>query len=156
QVEVPILGDVDYEDDETFYVNVVGLSGATPGKVQGQATITNDDDLLAPVVAAAFAPETIQLGGTTALTMTISNPNPQVALTGVSVGPAPLPADLTSSGASTTCTSGVPTSFAGNFGLSGATVPAGDSCTVRIDLSANLGAPGERSFTTGLPAAEGP
>src|SRR5690606_13782744 len=32
----------------------------------------------------------------------------------------------------------------------------GDSCTVRIDLSANLGAPGERSFTTGLPAAEGP
>lgn len=40
---VQVNGDVDLEADETFFVNLTNVSGATPGDVEGLGTILNDD-----------------------------------------------------------------------------------------------------------------
>ena len=40
---VTVNGDVDVEADETFFVNVTNITGATAGDTQGQGTIENDD-----------------------------------------------------------------------------------------------------------------
>ncbi len=42
-VDVTINGDTDFESDETFYVDVTSVVGATVSDGQGQGTITNDD-----------------------------------------------------------------------------------------------------------------
>ncbi len=43
QFTVQVNGDTAVELNETFVVNVSNLTGATPGDIQGQGTITNDD-----------------------------------------------------------------------------------------------------------------
>jgi chitinase len=40
---VPIIGDVEFERDETFFVNVTAGTGATLGDGSATCTITNDD-----------------------------------------------------------------------------------------------------------------
>ena len=44
-IRVTVVGDVLNEANETFFVNVTNITGATPGDVQGQGTITNDDKM---------------------------------------------------------------------------------------------------------------
>ena len=41
--DVSVNGDTNIESNETFFVNVTNISGATAGDIQGQATIQNDD-----------------------------------------------------------------------------------------------------------------
>ncbi|MBS1825768.1 MAG: hypothetical protein JST93_10645 [Acidobacteria bacterium] len=43
QFTVQVIGDTDFEPNETFFVNVTNVVGATVGDAQGQGTITNDD-----------------------------------------------------------------------------------------------------------------
>ena len=42
-ITVPVVGDTLLEADETFFVNITNVTGATGGDVQAQVTITNDD-----------------------------------------------------------------------------------------------------------------
>ena len=46
---VTVNGDMTTEPNETFFVNVTSITGATPGDVQGQGTIQNDDVTLTPI-----------------------------------------------------------------------------------------------------------
>ena len=57
-VTVQVNGDTTTEPDETFFVNISNVTGATAGDVQGLGTITNDDVTLTPI-------HTIQGSGTT-------------------------------------------------------------------------------------------
>jgi predicted extracellular nuclease len=46
---VDVNGDTNVEPNETFFVNVTNITGATAGDVQGQGTITNDDVTLTQI-----------------------------------------------------------------------------------------------------------
>lgn len=46
---VLVNGDTTVEANETFFVNVTNVTGATAGDVQGQGTINNDDVTLTPI-----------------------------------------------------------------------------------------------------------
>ncbi len=48
--DVDVTGDTTYEPNETFFVNVSNVTGATSGDLQGVGTITNDDAAPALVV----------------------------------------------------------------------------------------------------------
>ncbi len=95
----------------------------------------------APVVTKAFAPNPINSGGVSTLTITVQNPNgSQVTGVGVTdtfpVAPGTGLARAATPNASTTCASGTVTSTAGSVTLAGATIAAGASCTFQIDVTA--------------------
>lgn len=46
---VQVNGDTTPEPNETFFVNITGVTGANSGDVQGLGTITNDDVVLTPI-----------------------------------------------------------------------------------------------------------
>ena len=54
-LSVPVIGDLTDEPDETFFVNLSNVVGATLGDAQGQGTIT-DDDLPPPPTISSFNP----------------------------------------------------------------------------------------------------
>ena len=92
-----------------------------------------------PVLAIAFGAADIPLGGTTSLTFTVTNPNPQDVLTGIAVADA-LPAGLvvsTPSGVSGTCGGGTITAApgSGSIALAGATVLMSGSCTFSVNVT---------------------
>lgn len=70
-VTVSILGDEDFEADETFTLTLASIVGAAPGDVQAVGTITNDDAASLPVIS--IADQSIAEGnsGTTAMTFTV-------------------------------------------------------------------------------------
>jgi len=94
--------------------------------------------LLPPTVAKAFVPGTIAPGGTSLLTITLSNPNP-VALTGATFNDN-LPTGLTTipGTAGTTC-GGTATQTTTSVSLTGGTIPATGNCTVTITVTASGG-----------------
>lgn len=99
----------------------------------------------APILGKAFNPSTINAGGISTLTITLSNPNPTVATltaplvdtlpVGVLVAPTP--------NVATTCGgAGAPLAVAGTNSVTlpaGRTIPAGGSCTLSVDVTAALG-----------------
>ena len=93
---------------------------------------------LALNVAKAFAPNSIAYGGTSTLTVTLTNPNP-VALTGTAFTDT-YPGGVTNSGApgaATTCGGTVTAAaWSASLALTGGTVPANGSCTVSVQVSA--------------------
>jgi uncharacterized repeat protein (TIGR01451 family) len=94
--------------------------------------------LLPPTVAKVFVPGTIAAGGTSLLTITLSNPNP-VALTGATFNDN-LPTGLTTvpGTAGTTC-GGSATQTTTSVSLTGGTIPATGNCTVTITVTASGG-----------------
>lgn len=48
-VTVTVNGDTTVEPNETFFVNVSNITGATAGDTQGLGTITNDDVMMVPI-----------------------------------------------------------------------------------------------------------
>jgi|GEM_PF-1315005 len=50
-INVPVLGDVDTEPNETFVVNLTGATNATISDNQGTGTITNDDGAVLPTLS---------------------------------------------------------------------------------------------------------
>ncbi len=78
--DVTVNGDAGVEPDETFFVNVTNISGATAGDTQGLGTIQNDDSPPAPIVASvvvAPSPVTINRGQTQQFTATAFDPSNQ-------------------------------------------------------------------------------
>ncbi|HEX8216225.1 MAG TPA: Calx-beta domain-containing protein, partial [Allosphingosinicella sp.] len=70
--QVTVNGDTAVEPNETFFVNVTNITGATAGDTQGQGTIDNNDN--PPVPAAAVADAAIVEGnsGVTYLVFTVN------------------------------------------------------------------------------------
>lgn len=108
--------------------------------------------LLRPTVAKSFNPSETLTGGTSVLTLTLTNPNGGVAITGTAFTDS-YPANLvntTAPGGATTCAGGTVTALAGgtSVALSGGTIAAGGSCTVTVNVtSATAGA-----YTNTIPA----
>ncbi|HEX7285217.1 MAG TPA: CSLREA domain-containing protein [Candidatus Angelobacter sp.] len=145
----------------TFSVNVTGTTAGTKNNTTGNVTSveggtggTASASLNVegpPSIAKAFNPTAIATNGTSALTLTITNPaaNP-IALTGVAVTDN-LPAGLvvaTPNGLTNTC-GGTATATAGSgtISLTGGAVATSSSCAVSVNVTAS--ATGSYVNTTG-------
>src|SRR5437763_1476523 len=69
-VSVTVNGDMTPEPNETFFVNISNITGATPGDTQGLGTIVNDDVTLTPIYTiqgsgntSPFATQTVATSG---------------------------------------------------------------------------------------------
>ena len=107
--------------------------------VSGQQNPASDTDTLLVLltVGKSFSPNVIASGGTSTLTITLTNPN-TLPITGVGFTDK-YPSNMQNTGTPgvvSTCTGGTVTGAAGGeqLSLSGATVPAGSSCTVSINV----------------------
>jgi uncharacterized repeat protein (TIGR01451 family) len=100
--------------------------------------------VLPPSMAKSFAPSPILAGGTSRLTFTITNPNPNDAISGVAFGDtfpvapgamkvAPVPNPSTSGCGAPTF---APVANAGSITFSAGTIAAGGTCTVAVDITA--------------------
>ncbi|MFE9187761.1 hypothetical protein ACFYMB_31015, partial [Micromonospora haikouensis] len=135
----------------TFSVNVTGTTSGT--KVNTTSPVDSNESgpgtpaaasitvrvAEAPTIAKAFEDATIPLNGTTTLEFSLTNPNANTTLTGVSFVDN-LPAGLvvaTPNGAQTDCASGTIAATAGSSSISlfGATLPANASCTVSVNVT---------------------
>src|SRR5262249_50904145 len=104
----------------------------------------------APSIAKAFAPNAIDPGGISVLTVTISNGN-AASITVTSVTDT-YPAQISTSATpntTTTCAGGVVSSNATSVTLTGGTVPANGSCPFTVDVTSNTAG---SSFTNTIPA----
>ncbi len=110
-----------------------------------------------PTITKAFGPLAILVNGTTALTFTLGNPNPGVALSGVGFTDT-LPAGLavaTPNGLASTCGGTVnAVAGAGSIGLASGALPAGGSCAITVHVSgATIGV--KRNTTSAVTSTEG-
>jgi LPXTG-site transpeptidase (sortase) family protein len=124
------------------YDNVSGFVSSTEGGTNTGTTgiaAASLTVLQPPSMSKLFAPNPILTNGTSTLTFTITNPNLNNALTGVAFSDT-YPSGLQNAAtpnAATNCTGGVvatPTTSSVNLGS--ATVPAGGSCTVTVNVTA--------------------
>ena len=100
--------------------------------------------LLPPSIAKAFAPSPILANGTSRLTFTITNPNPNDAISGVAFGDTfPVsPGAMKVAAVPNPSTSGcgaptfAPVANAGSITFSAGTIAAGGTCTVAVDITA--------------------
>ncbi|MDH4226694.1 MAG: DUF11 domain-containing protein [Deltaproteobacteria bacterium] len=108
-------------------------AGANTGAASATLTVLNH-----PSVTKAFSPTAIGVGGTSTITITLTNSN-GVDITGAAFTDT-YPANLVNAAApaeATTCAGGTVTATAGagSVALSGATIPAGGSCTVTVTVT---------------------
>ena len=75
---VTVNGDTTPESNETFFVNVTNVTGATPGDLQGQGTITNDDNVT-PTLNIDDVTQAETNAGTTTFTFNVSLTSPALA-----------------------------------------------------------------------------
>jgi uncharacterized repeat protein (TIGR01451 family) len=135
----------------TVTVDVTATTSGAKVNTTGNVTSTNGGtgntgtDTLqvgtAPGISKSFAPDPIQVGGTSTLSFTLVNPNPGIALTGVSFTdsfPAGMQVAATPNVTTTGCGSPVFAPAAGNISVafSGGTVAASGTCTVTVDVTA--------------------
>ncbi|MEE6257721.1 DUF7933 domain-containing protein [Plantactinospora sonchi] len=135
----------------TFSVNVTGTTSGT--KVNSSGPVDSNESgpgtpalasvtvqaAAAPEFAKAFGSAAIRRNGTTSLVFTLTNPNAATALTGVSFVDN-LPSGLvvaTPNAAQTNCASGTVVADPGSSSISlfTATLPAGGSCTVSVNVT---------------------
>ncbi|HZN45804.1 MAG TPA: Calx-beta domain-containing protein [Nitrospiraceae bacterium] len=85
-VSVTVKGDTDSEPNETFFVNLSGVTGATVNDGQGLGTIMNDD---APAASADLSvskndsPDPVAIGNDITYTITVTNAGPDAAVNAV-------------------------------------------------------------------------
>lgn len=144
----------------------VDVTSATPGTVTNtiavnalqtnlgnNATATSDNltvNFAAPTITKTFSPNPINQGGTSTLTLTLTNLN-TIALTGVAVTdtyPAQITNAIPANGA-TSCGGTVSaTDGGGGVSLTSGTIPASGSCTVTVDVTSTTS--GAHTNTTGV------
>lgn len=116
-------------------VQVTSTNGGVGNTSNAVLTVT----ALPPTIAQAFGAATVPLNGATPLTFTLLNPNASGSLTGVAfTGTLSLGLEVAApSGLTNTC-GGTATADAGSYQptLSGATLAAGASCTVTVNVRA--------------------
>jgi len=126
------------------HTNVSGFVSSTEGGTNSGASgsaVASLTAVLPPTIAKAFAPDPILVGGTSLLTITLGNPNPNDALAGVAfadtyptglVNVSPLsPAVTNSCGGTLTASAG-----GGGIALAGGSLAAGGTCTVTVTVTA--------------------
>jgi hypothetical protein len=131
----------------TVAVDVKGVSDGVQNNTTGNVTVTDAGGLTGntasavitvinpPHIVKAFGAVSIPLGATTSLTITVSSTNAILPLNGVAFTDT-LPAGVivaTPSGLSSTC-GGSATASGGSVSLLGATLVAGSSCTVSLNV----------------------
>jgi uncharacterized repeat protein (TIGR01451 family) len=118
----------------------VYTNNATPTSTQGGTGVVSNTATLTvaapPTVAKAFAPTLITPNGTSLLTITLTNPNASLDLTGAMLTDM-LPAGLNTVPATvlTNCSPGTPSQTGDSVSLSGATIPQGGSCTLTVQVT---------------------
>ena len=157
----------------TITASVTGLAGglksnttsavaSTEGGMGGTATaflvvVAPPPPDSPPTIAKAFGAARIAVNGTTTLTFTLTNPNPENALTGVGFTDT-LPAGLvvaTPNGLTSTC-SGTVTAVAGagSVALANGGLPANGACTITLNVTgATAGA--KNNTTSAVTSTEG-
>ncbi len=124
------------------YVNNTGAVTSTNYGTGAAASATLTVTPSSPTVTKAFSPATINAGATSVMTITLTNPNASVAITGAAFTDI-YPAGLTntnSANAATTCVGTVTAANNGNsVQLSGAAIPASSGCTVTVNVTSALG-----------------
>jgi len=127
------------------HTNTSGFLATTEGGTNttsvGSAPLTA---LLPPSIAKAFAPSPILAGAISRLTFTITNPNPNDAISGVAFGDTfpTSPGAMTVAGTPNPLTSGCgaptfsPVGGSGSITFSSGTIAAGGTCTVALDITA--------------------
>ncbi|MCH8875205.1 MAG: DUF11 domain-containing protein [Chloroflexi bacterium] len=129
------------------HLNVSGFVSATESGTNTGPDGSASDSITAispPSISKLFNPNPILTGGTSTLTFTISNPNPDDALTGVAfsdtfpTSPGAMvvasPTGATTSGCGTPIYA--PVAAAASISFTGGTIAAGGSCTVTVDVTA--------------------
>lgn len=120
---------------------------------QSASTSANSQVSNPPTLSKAFTPASIATGGTSTLSITLTNPNPTAAILSAALVDN-LPAGVviaSPAGASTTCPSGSLSATPGSGSLAlaaGAQIPANGSCVVSVNVTAST--PG--SYTNTLAA----
>ena len=143
------------------HTNVTGYISTTESGTNATSTgsaVSSLTGLLPPSIQKSFGASSIPAGGQTTLTLTITNPNADVALSGVAFSDN-YPANLTNANplapAPTNTCGGTLTAAAGGNGvsLSGGTVTAGGNCTITVPVTASVAGP--YTNTTGSVTATG-
>ncbi|MGQ9735235.1 MAG: DUF7933 domain-containing protein [Thermaceae bacterium] len=123
-----------------YNAQTLGTGFSREASVSANAAVPNP-----PTIAKAFSPASIPVGGTSTLTITLTNPNDPA------LGPATLTADLVDTlpagvvvaspaSASTTCPNGTVSATPGENTITlsrGAQIPAGESCKVEVNVTSN-------------------
>lgn len=113
-------------------------SGSTAPVVNSNTDSVTVYRLSPPVLSKEFSPDTIAVGGNSALTFTITNPN-AVSLTGVSFSDT-FPSGVTIASPPTISQCGGTVSYSSNsINLSGGSIVGGASCTVTVSVTSGNG-----------------
>jgi len=124
------------------YVNSTGLIASANGGT-GPAAVTTlvVSNLTAPTVTKAFAPTSINTGGTSTLTITLANANaaPNIITNATITDTYPLGlVNAAAPAASTTCGGSlIANPGANSVALSGGTIPAAGNCTITVTVTSN-------------------
>ena len=123
-VTVQVNGDMTVEPNETFFVNISNISGATAGDTQGQGTIQNDDATLTPIYTIQGSGATSPLAGQSVTTSGV--------VTGIKAGSSGgfFIQDPNSDGNTTTSD--------GIFVFTGSSLPAGAVITNSVQVSGTV------------------
>lgn len=78
-ITVNVVGEVAFEPNETFFVNLTNPTNATIADPQGLGTITNDDGPVADLSITKTGTPGVQPGGLIQYTITVANAGPQQA-----------------------------------------------------------------------------
>jgi uncharacterized protein YhjY with autotransporter beta-barrel domain len=137
-----------------------GKSGTNENFVTDTAcNVTIQLPAAAAVTAAVSASQTtVAVGATSTLTFTLSNPNSGTGLSGLSgvADSVTLPSGVTvasTPNASSTCGSFSPTAGATSLSVTGGTLPAGGSCTFKVEVTPSTS--GSKTIPTGTSSATG-
>ena len=124
------------------YINSLAIGALQTGNgsnaAPAVATLTVNATVVAPTLGKAFSPAIISAGGTSTLTITLSN----AAATAASLSSPlvdTLPSGVVVNGSASNTCGGVVTSTASSVTLTGGSIPAGSSCTVAVPVSAASG-----------------
>jgi len=140
------------------HANVSGYVSATesgPNTGPGGSASASLTALVPPTVSKQFAPNPVLVNTTSTLTFTLSNPNPNDALTGVSfTDDLPLNLSVPTPPAGAQCGGTVTSALVGGLyriTLTGGTLAAGGSCTVTVEAVSST--PGSYANTSGAVSA---
>ncbi len=115
--------------------NVTSANGGTGNTATANLSVGS-----APSISKSFSPTSVALGGTSTLTLTITNPSASVALTGVAFADT-LPTGMvvaSTPNATNTCGGSVTaTSGAGSVSLTGGSIAGAASCVVSVSVQGN-------------------